>query len=81
VKLFGATVLLGTVIFVNAYAPFKIKKGQGPDPKIMKIVAMIVRLSGIGTSGSCEHYNYIESSGLSYQLFLRRRLLEVGHFE
>ena len=44
-KLFGATVLLGTVIFVNAYAPFKIKKGQGPDPKIMKIVAMIVRLS------------------------------------
>ena len=44
-KLFGATVLLGTVIFINAYAPFKIKKGQGPDPKIMKIVAMIVRLS------------------------------------
>ena len=44
-KLFGATVLLGMVIFVNAYAPFKIKKGQGPDSKIMKIVAMIVRLS------------------------------------
>ena len=45
VKLFGATVLLGTVTFVNVYAPFKIKKGQGPDPKIMKIVPMIVRLS------------------------------------
>ena len=44
-RLFGATVLLGMVIFVNAYAPFKIKKGQGPDPKIMKIVPMIVRLS------------------------------------
>ena len=44
-KLFGATVLLGTVIFVNAYASFKIKKDQGPDLKIMKIVATIVRLS------------------------------------
>ena len=44
-KLFGAMVLLGTVFFVNVYTPFKIKKGQGPDPKIMKIVAMIVRLS------------------------------------
>ena len=42
-----ATVLLGTVIFVNVYAPFKIKKGQGPDPKIMKIVAMIVRLARV----------------------------------
>ena len=45
VKLFGATVLLGTVIFVNVCAPYKIKKGQGSDPKIMKIVPMIVRLS------------------------------------
>ena len=46
-KLFGATVLLGTVTFVNVYAPFKIKKGQGQDPKIMKIVPMIVRLSPV----------------------------------
>ena len=45
VKLFGAPILLGTVIFVNFCARYKIKKGQGPDPKIMKIVPMIVRLS------------------------------------
>ena len=44
-ELFGATIFMGMVIFVNVYAPFKIKKGQGPDPKIMKIVPMIVRLS------------------------------------
>lgn len=44
-KLFGATVLLGTMIFVNDYSLSKIKKRQGPDLKIMKTVPMIVCLS------------------------------------
>ena len=42
-KLLGATVLLGAVIFANIYPPLKSKKGEVPDPKLMKIVPMIAR--------------------------------------
>ena len=44
-KLLGATVLLGVVIFGNVYPPSKFKKGEVPDPKIMRIVPMIARSS------------------------------------
>ena len=44
-KLLGATVLLGVVIFANVYPPSKFKKGEVPDPKIMRIVPMSARSS------------------------------------
>ncbi len=42
-KMLGATVLLGVVVFINYYMPAMAKKGQAPDPTIMKVVPMLSR--------------------------------------
>ena len=42
-KMLGATVLLGVVVFINYYMPAMAKKGQAPDPTIMKVGPMLAR--------------------------------------
>ena len=44
-KLFGATLLLGVVSFLNFHLSNSAKKGIPPDPKIMKIVPPVARTS------------------------------------
>ena len=43
VKLLGATALLGVVVFMNVYPAAMAKKGQAPNPKLMKIMPMVAR--------------------------------------
>ena len=44
-KLFGATVLLGAVSFLNFHLSNSAKHGNPPDPKVMKIVPPAARTS------------------------------------
>ncbi len=44
-KLFGATILLGVVSFLNFHLSKSAKNGEPPDPKIMKIVPPVARTS------------------------------------
>ena len=44
-KLFGATSLIGAVAFLNIYLTKKAKDGNPPNPKVMKIVPPIARVS------------------------------------
>ncbi len=44
-KLFGATVLLGVVSFLNFHLSYTKKHGNPPNPKIMKIVPPVARTS------------------------------------
>jgi uncharacterized membrane protein len=44
-KLFGATVLLGAVSFLNFHLSNSAKHGNPPDPKVMKIVPPVARTS------------------------------------
>ena len=44
-KLFGATVLLGVVSFLNFHLSNSAKHGNPPDPKVMKIVPPVARTS------------------------------------
>ena len=44
-KLFGATVLLGVVSFLNFHLSYTIKHSNPPNPKIMKIVPPVARTS------------------------------------
>ena len=43
IKLLGATALLGVVVFMNTYPPALAKKGQAPNPKLMRILPMVLR--------------------------------------
>ena len=43
IKLLGATALLGVVVFMNFYPAAMAKKGQAPNPKLMKIMPMVAR--------------------------------------
>ena len=43
IKLLGATALLGVVIFMNVYPSAMAKKGQSPNPKLIKIMPMVAR--------------------------------------
>jgi len=43
IKLLGATVLLGTISFLNVYLISRNKAGMPPDPSVMKIIPMISR--------------------------------------
>ncbi len=44
-KLFGATILLGVVSFLNFHLSFTTKHGNPPNPKVMKIVPPVARTS------------------------------------
>ena len=45
IKLLGATVLLGVVSFLNFHLSNSAKHGNPPDPKVMKIVPPVARMS------------------------------------
>ena len=44
-KLFGATILLGVVSFLNFHLSYTTKYGNPPNPKVMKIVPPVARTS------------------------------------
>ena len=44
-KLFGATILLGVVSFLNFHLSKSAKNGEPPDPKIVKLVPPVARTS------------------------------------
>ena len=43
VKLFGATILLGAVAFLNIHLTQSAKAGRPPHPTVMKIIPMVAR--------------------------------------
>ena len=44
-KMFGATILLATVAFLNIHLIKQAKTGSPPNPKVMKVVTSIARTS------------------------------------
>lgn len=44
-KLLGATVLLGTITFLNLHLTARARSGNPPNPKVMKLVPPIARAS------------------------------------
>jgi hypothetical protein len=45
IKLFGATILLAAIVFINCYLPAVTKKNSPPNSKIIKAIPMITRSS------------------------------------